>query len=180
MLFRSLRASGTLRSAARNIHTSSPRLDTATSAKKAAEGAKDAAGGVGKQISNLAARAQTLGKPLADRASSMTGVNVSSLTETVQYQLRVAGSLFKQVYIAEGLAPPKTFKTFSDAYKTMYERTIDPNFWTKLYNSGDWKKFAIYSLEVYGIFTIGEMIGRRHLVGYKIKKSAHPSHEEHH
>lgn len=66
MLFRSIRTSGAIRSATRNIHSTSPRLDTATSAKNAAEGA-------GKQLSNLAERAKALGKPLADRATSMTG-----------------------------------------------------------------------------------------------------------
>jgi hypothetical protein len=70
----------------------------------------------------------------------------------------VAGSVFKQVYIAEGMAPPKSFSVVQEAYKTMYARAIDPNFWSKMVNNGDWKKFAIYSIEVYGIFTIGEMV----------------------
>ena len=66
MLFRSLRASGAVRSATRNLHSSSPRLDTASSAKNAAEGAS-------KQLSNIAERAKTLSKPLVERANSMTG-----------------------------------------------------------------------------------------------------------
>jgi hypothetical protein len=32
--------------------------------------------------------------------------------------------------------------------------------------SGEWKRVAVYAAEAYGIFTIGEMIGRRHMVGY--------------
>lgn len=178
MLFRSLRSSAATRLVSRNIHSSAPRLDTATSAKNAATGAS-------KQLSNLAARAQSLGKPLVDRASSLTGgellyllfalkelfmlliedlqlktwtVNVSSFTDSLAYNLRVVGSVFKQVYIAEGMAPPRSFSTIQEAYQTMYSRAIDANFWSKMYNNGDWKKFAIYSLEVYGIFTIGEMV----------------------
>jgi F-type H+-transporting ATPase subunit g len=77
----------------------------------------------------------------------------------------------------------------------MYTRVINPDYWTKMVNNGEWKKFAVYAVEAYGIFTIGEMvrnkdlkqeviiltmdlfqIGRRHIVGYKIDKSAHPSH----
>lgn len=85
-------------------------------------------------------------------------VNVSSLTDSLTYNLRVAGSLFKQVYIAEGLAPPKSFSTIREAYQTMYTRAINPEYWTKMFNNGEWKKFAILSLEAYGIFTIGEMV----------------------
>lgn len=40
------------------------------------------------------------------------------------------------------------------------------NYWKKLVESGEWKKYAIYAAEAYGIFKIGEMIGRRHIVGY--------------
>lgn len=29
---------------------------------------------------------------------------------------------------------------------------------------------ALYAVEAYGIFKIGEMIGRRHVVGYKLGK----------
>lgn len=88
-------------------------------------------------------------------------VNVSSLTDSITYNLRVAGSLFKQVYIAEGLAPPKSFRTIQEAYKTMYTRAMSPDYWTKMANNGDWKKFAVLSLEAYGIFTIGEMVSQR-------------------
>lgn len=34
--------------------------------------------------------------------------------------------------------------------------------------SGEWKKYGIYAIEAYGIMKIGEMIGRRHIVGYKL------------
>lgn len=76
------------------------------------------------------------------------------------YNLRVAGSLAKQVYIAEGLAPPKSFSAIREAYQTMYTRAIDANYWSKMVNSGEWKKFALYGVEAYGIFTIGEMVRR--------------------
>lgn len=66
MLFQSLR-SGALRSAGfRQLHSSVPRADMAGSARQAAEGAS-------KQLSGLAERAKSLGKPLAERASSATG-----------------------------------------------------------------------------------------------------------
>lgn len=56
-----------LRSAAnRSVHVSAVNKDAASSAQKAAEGAS-------KQLTNLADKARQLGKPLADRASSVTG-----------------------------------------------------------------------------------------------------------
>jgi F-type H+-transporting ATPase subunit g len=30
-----------------------------------------------------------------------------------------------------------------------------------LYKSGEWKRYGIYAVEAYGIFKLGEMIGRR-------------------
>jgi F-type H+-transporting ATPase subunit g len=85
-------------------------------------------------------------------------VNVTSLTDSLTYNLKVAGSIMKQVYIAEGLAPPKSLNILQDAYKTMYSRAIDANYWSKMVNNGEWKKFALYAVEVYGIFNIGEMV----------------------
>lgn len=74
------------------------------------------------------------------------------------YNLRVAGSLFRQVYVAEGLAPPRSVQVIQDAYKTMYARAIDANWWTNLVKSGEWQKTAIYAVEAYGIFHIGQMV----------------------
>ncbi|PWN30858.1 hypothetical protein BDZ90DRAFT_206705, partial [Jaminaea rosea] len=82
------------------------------------------------------------------------------------YNAKVAGHIAKQVYIAESLAPPKSFSVVQDAYKHMYQRAQDSSYWQRLIQTGEWKKFAIYAVEAYGIFTIGEMLGRRSLVGY--------------
>lgn len=46
-----------------------------------------------------------------------------------------------------------------------------PSFWRKLYESGEYKRWLIYAVEAYGIFKIGEMVGRRHVVGYKLDES---------
>jgi F-type H+-transporting ATPase subunit g len=85
-------------------------------------------------------------------------VNVSSYADSFMYNLRVAGALFKQVYLAEGLAPPRSLQVIQDAYKTMYARAIDSNWWTNLVKSGEWQKTAIYAIEAYGIFHIGQMV----------------------
>lgn len=96
--------------------------------------------------------------------------------------------------MAEGMAPPRSFQVIQDAYRTMYQRAIDPNFWVNLPKSGDWKKLGIYAIEAYGLFHIGQMVssiglasscgytdtleqvGRRHIVGYKIDKKTKAEH----
>lgn len=44
---------------------------------------------------------------------------------------------------------------------SFFNSAKDFGFWRNLYESGQWKKVGIYAVEAYGIFKIGEMIGRR-------------------
>lgn len=62
------------------------------------------------------------------------------------------------MYIAEGLAPPTSFGVVQDAFRTMYTRASNSSYWTQIWNNGEWKKLAVYAVEAYGIFTIGEMV----------------------
>lgn len=78
--------------------------------------------------------------------------------EPVVYNARIVGNVFKQVYIAESMAPPKNINTVIESYKTMWSRLSDRTYFPKMLQSGQWKKFAIYGVEAYGIFTIGEMV----------------------
>lgn len=80
------------------------------------------------------------------------------MSDTIYYNLRVAGSLLKQVYVAEGLAPPTNLNTLREAYSTIYKRASDASYWSKVSSDGQWKKIAIYGVEALGIFTIGEMV----------------------
>lgn len=41
-------------------------------------------------------------------------------------------------------------------------------FWRKAIESGEWKRYAVYAVEAYGIFKIGEMLGRRSMVSLLI------------
>ena len=61
----------------------------------------------------------------------------------------MAGAIAKKVYIAEGLAPPSSFQTVADAFRTMYARASDPNYWTRIYNNGEWKQLAVYAVEAF-------------------------------
>lgn len=97
----------------------------------------------------------------------------SGYSEPIKYNLSVASSVAKQVYVAEALAPPTSLNTIVSAYRQIWSKASDKAFWAQMLTKGDWKKVGIYAVEAYGIFTIGEMIGRRSLVGYKLDTSKH-------
>jgi hypothetical protein len=84
------------------------------------------------------------------------------------YNLAVTREFLKQIYTAERLAPPTSLSQITAVYKQLYSNAISIPFWRELWTSGQWTKVAIYGLEAYGIFHIGEMIGRRHIIGYKL------------
>lgn len=84
------------------------------------------------------------------------------------YNLSVTREFLKQVYVAEKLAPPTSFSAITEAYTTLFNRARDLNYWRELARSGAWAKVGIYALEAYGVFKIGEMVGRRSVVGYTL------------
>ncbi|KAK0569133.1 hypothetical protein OC861_001273 [Tilletia horrida] len=171
--------------ARRGITTSSPlsadaastakaSVDSAASATKgaidgAASATKSATSSAQSQLAGAADKAKQLGGPYAARASSL----FSSLSETVIYNARVVGAIAKQVYVAERLAPPTSTQTIVNAYKSIWSFVSNPASWSRILQNGDWKKVGIYSVEALGIFTIGEMIGRRSIVGYSLNDKHH-------
>ena len=92
------------------------------------------------------------------------------------YNLSVAKELLKQVYIREGLAPPTNVSTITSSYKTLFARARDAKYWQGISKSGEWAKVAVYGLEAYFVFHIGEMVGRRSIVGYSLDE---PKEEKH-
>lgn len=89
--------------------------------------------------------------------------------EPVTYNFAVLKELLKQVYIKESLAPPKSLSEITQAYRVLWEQASSVQWWRNALESGEWQKVGIYALEAYGIFHIGEMIGRRSIVGYNLK-----------
>ncbi|KAK0467328.1 uncharacterized protein EV420DRAFT_1326254 [Desarmillaria tabescens] len=96
--------------------------------------------------------------PLGERAGSLLG----AYREPIVYNFAVVRSLAKQVYVAEGLAPPKSIAEVKVAYKEIWESTLK---WRQL----NFAKVGVYALEAYGIFKIGEILGRRSLIGYNVQ-----------
>ena len=66
-------------------------------------------------------------------------------------------------------APPKSINEVTSAYKSLWERASSIQWVRGALENGEWKRIAVYGLEAYGIFHIGEMIGRRSIVGYNLK-----------
>lgn len=103
--------------------------------------------------------------PLGERVGNMLG----SYREPLTYNLSVAREFLKQVYVAERLAPPLSPQTWSSAYTTLAQRARNPNYWREIVKTGEWARVGVYALEAYGIFKIGEILGRRSLVGYNVQ-----------
>ena len=73
--------------------------------------------------------------------------------EPLTYNFQVTRELVKQVYVAERLQPP-SWTTFTEVYKTLWQRAINPAYWRELLRTGEYKRVGIYALEAYGIFKV--------------------------
>ncbi|KAJ7067217.1 hypothetical protein C8F01DRAFT_1120666 [Mycena amicta] len=125
--------------------------------------AKTALGPVAEKAEALAGSTlQRLG-PTGKKASEMIGPARKSFL----YNFAVFREIVKQVYRAE-LQFPKDAATFRTAYETLYRRAIDLSYWRGIIQSGEIARVGIYAVEAYGIFKIGEILGRRKLVGYPL------------
>jgi len=160
----------------RPIHlTTSRRLASTSSSGGSQKAASEAAN----KASETAARATKAAQDAASKASALASRYAGGVGEKVSnyfhayrgpvvYNTQVFLQVLKQVYKAEKLAPPTSLAEIQSAYRTLFNRAKDTKYWQDLYVTGQWKKVAIGGLEVYGIFKIGEIIGRRSLVGYKL------------
>ncbi|MBW0516802.1 hypothetical protein O181_056517 [Austropuccinia psidii MF-1] len=92
---------------------------------------------------------------------------LGSYSGPISYNYQFVKEVLKQVYIKENLAPPR-LKQIQTSYLEIFKNLSSLNFWKKNLESGDWKRLSVYGIEAVGLFSIGEMIGRRHLVGYKL------------
>jgi len=146
--------------------------------------ATDLGGKAGEAAKDLGARAQELGgkagvaaaragqvlggigKQVGDRAGGLLG----AYRQPIVYNAQVARSILKQVYIAEKLAPPTSWSQVRGVYEQIYRTASKGEYWRELLRTGEWKRFGLYALEAYGIFSIWEMFGRQHMVGYKLRE----------
>jgi len=140
------------------------RFASSSSSSSTSEQAQKAYASAQKNAAKALEGAQKVAGNLGQRFGSLFG----SYREPLLYNISVARELFKQIYIAERLQPPTSLSTIQSAYSTLFSRARSPAYWREIISSGEWTKVAIYGLEAYGVFKIGEILGRRSLVGYKL------------
>ncbi|KAJ3928497.1 MAG: mitochondrial ATP synthase g subunit-domain-containing protein [Lentinula lateritia] len=138
---------------------------TQQTATKALESAKKLAGPLGETAGKYLASATKSAGPLGERAGKLMG----AYKEPVFYNFAVFREIVKQVYRAEGLSPPSSVDAVQSAYRTIWTNATSKVFWQKAINNGEIARLGVYAVEAYGIFKIGEMVGRRSIVGYKLE-----------
>ncbi|KAJ7364361.1 hypothetical protein B0H14DRAFT_2760503 [Mycena olivaceomarginata] len=134
-----------------------------------------------KNAGQLWSSAKTTLGPAAEKAEVLVGSTLQRLGPTGKkaaeligparksflYNFAVAREVVKQVYHAE-LQFPSNASTWRTAYETLYKRATDAAYWRGIVQSGEITKVGIYAVEAYGIFKIGEILGRRKVVGYPL------------
>lgn len=97
----------------------------------------------------------------------------SLLASKTLYYGKVGAELSKQVYLKEKLQPPSV-SDFKRAYLGMYYKGLyyatKPNEFIALVRAikkDDAIRYSAYLVQILGFYSIGEIIGRRKLVGYK-------------
>ncbi|KAK4691408.1 F-type H+-transporting ATPase subunit g, partial [Phenoliferia sp. Uapishka_3] len=145
-----------------SVRQPTPRFASSTTEEAAAK-AKEAAAKLQEAAGPALDKAKAVFGGVAEKAGGMLG----AYKEPIVGNAAVAREVLKQVYVAEKLSPPSLAQV-QQTYSSFFNSAKDLGYWRNLYESGQWKKFGIYAVEAYGIFKIGEMIGRRHIVGYKL------------
>ncbi|KIJ89859.1 hypothetical protein K443DRAFT_664665 [Laccaria amethystina LaAM-08-1] len=85
------------------------------------------------------------------------------------YNLSVTKEVLKQIYVAEGLQP-QMLSAVRQAYESIWDQVSRSGALGKLVRDGEVSAWVgIYGLQAYGIFKIGEIVGRRSLIGYDLQ-----------
>ncbi|TFY66137.1 hypothetical protein EVG20_g4953 [Dentipellis fragilis] len=147
------------------LRAAAQRRFASTSTEAAQKKAQDALGAAQRGAEKAWAQTQKLMGPLGERFGSLLGAYRQPLT----YNLSVAREVLKQIYIAERARAPASLAQVSSAYSTLFARARSPAYWRELLRSGEWARVGVYAVEAYGIYKIGEIVGRRSLVGYTVR-----------
>lgn len=113
---------------------------------------------------------------IINKANSIISSVVSKSTSFANcavYWGKVGAEVGKQVYKAEKLAPPsgKDFQTvYQNVLKFVYSPQQQKEFFNKAVQFRPTKevgvKSAVYGIQLLAFFSLGEIIGRRKLIGY--------------
>ncbi|KAI8879404.1 hypothetical protein K501DRAFT_226753 [Backusella circina FSU 941] len=89
-----------------------------------------------------------------------------ALQKPIVYNTKVAIEVAKQVYVKEGMSFPSGAQ-FAQAQQTLRQSLKINNL--KNLGCADFAKAGVVLAEVYTFFLIGEIIGRKNLIGYNVK-----------
>jgi len=106
-------------------------------------------------------------KKILEPVGEYTGRLFGSYRQPLLYNLAVTREIIKQVYIRESLQPP-SLSTIRTAYSSLWSQISAPGLIRSLFRNGEVPRLGVYGLQAYGIFKIGEILGRRSLVGYDL------------
>lgn len=98
------------------------------------------------------------------------------LVKTTTYWSKVGLEVAKQVYVKEGFSFPATSE-FQNVFKSLKDKSVSAvKRWSdephllidsiKAINCGHVIKYGSYGVQLAGLFALGEIIGRRKVVGY--------------
>lgn len=105
-------------------------------------------------------------------ATGLVSKSTAFATKTVYYG-KVGAELSKQVYLKEGLQPPSVAdfrKVYTELYKKTLHYAVKPKEIVEVFksvNKNDALRYGAYAIQIVGFYSVGEIIGRRHVVGYK-------------
>jgi F-type H+-transporting ATPase subunit g len=181
---------GLVKQQARQASRQFARQNTTSTTQKASNVAKDASAKASETAGQAKQKAAEAAGAVQDKASqaaakagavlSSAGARVSGATrgllgfqEPVVYYAKVVGQLAKQVYLKEGMAPPSVAQ-FEQVAKSIVQNGTSPKGLSQLVGqlrglkTGELIKLGADGLVIYGFFCVGEMVGRRNLVGYDV------------
>jgi len=132
----------------------------------------------GKTVGPVASNALGAFKRLGGRTGSIVGM-IEDLAPPTKNALLTTKAMVKIVYRERGMRPP----SFSEAqaHLSVIKQTL-PGRITHMLNfpseivgnlKKNFKNGALITAEVLGFFTVGEMVGRRKIVGYRGKVDHH-------
>ncbi|SCU99983.1 LANO_0F04632g1_1 [Lachancea nothofagi CBS 11611] len=112
----------------------------------------------------MLARIQSMASGIASKAQAYT-------TKSIYYS-KVVGELSKQVYLKEGMQPPSV-SDFQSVYTKLYKQALSvalkPKQSLSMFKNvqkDDVVKYGAYGIQLAGLYSLGEVIGRRKVVGY--------------
>ncbi|KAF9351447.1 hypothetical protein BGX34_000557 [Mortierella sp. NVP85] len=115
----------------------------------------------------------------ATKALSSVTATATKLSGPIIYNAKVAGNIAKQVYIREGMAPPSgaQIEAAKESVLKFSKAARSASTWKNI-SKEQFLGAGLVAAEAYAFFMVGEIVGRRNLIGYDVKSA--DSHDAHH